>query len=102
MANRPERLTVDEQRARLTDIPGWEIVDDGLVRQLQFSDFATAFGFMAAAAVVAERLDHHPEWSNVYSRVTIRLTTHDAGGLTELDYGLAARMSELAVGLGAS
>ncbi len=102
MANHPERLTEDEQRQRLTDLPGWEIADDGLTRELRFPDFASAFGFMAGAAVVAERLNHHPEWSNVYNRVTVRLTTHDAGGLTSLDYELAAAMSGLAGGFGAT
>jgi 4a-hydroxytetrahydrobiopterin dehydratase len=55
-----------------------------------------AFGFMASAALVAERMNHHPEWSNVYSRVTVRLSTHDVGGISELDFELAARMSDLA------
>jgi 4a-hydroxytetrahydrobiopterin dehydratase len=100
MANRPEQLSPDEQQQRLADVPGWEIAGDGLERTFRFPDFATAFGFMAAAAVVAERMNHHPEWSNVYNRVVVRLTTHDAGGLSALDYELAARMSDLAEGFG--
>ena len=65
----------------------WSITDEGraLERELQFSDFAAAFGFMTEMALVSERMNHHPEWFNVYNRVRIRLTTHDAGGLTELD-----------------
>lgn len=102
MSDGPTLLTDDEQHQRLTDVPGWSIADAGLDRQFQFPDFATAFGFMAAAAVVAERMNHHPEWSNVYNRVTVRLTTHDVGGLSALDFDLAARMSDLAGGFGAS
>ncbi len=96
-----ERLTDDEQRERLVDLPGWAIDGDGIHRQFQFPDFATAFGFMAAVAVVAERMNHHPDWSNVYNRVTVRLTTHDVGGLSIYDFDLAARMSEIAGGFGA-
>jgi len=94
---RPERLTTDQIDAALSGLDGWELVDDKLHRELRFPDFASAFGFMAAAATVAEKLDHHPEWSNVYSKVVVDLTTHDAGGITELDVRLATRMSELAV-----
>jgi 4a-hydroxytetrahydrobiopterin dehydratase len=90
------RLTADEVRERLATVPEWELDGDALVRTFTFGDFARAFGFMASAAVVAEKLNHHPEWSNVYSRVTVRLSTHDVGGLSELDFVLAARMSELA------
>ncbi|MEL6982606.1 MAG: 4a-hydroxytetrahydrobiopterin dehydratase [Actinomycetota bacterium] len=100
MANPPEQLGAEEQQQRLGDVPGWEIVGDGLERTFRFPDFAAAFGFMAASAVVAERLNHHPEWSNVYNRVTVRLTTHDAGGISAYDFDLAARMSDLAGGFG--
>ncbi len=97
-----ERLSDDEQQQRLAGVPGWAIEGDGIHRQFQFPDFATAFGFMAAAAVVAERMNHHPEWSNVYNRVTVRLTTHDVGGLSTYDFDLAATMSEIAGGFGAA
>ncbi len=90
------RLSGDEARDRLTGVPGWELDGDALVRTFTFADFARAFGFMASAAVVAEKMNHHPEWSNVYNRVTVRLSTHDVGGLSELDFQLAARMSDLA------
>jgi 4a-hydroxytetrahydrobiopterin dehydratase len=90
------RLSGDEARERLATAPGWELDSDALVRTFTFDNFARAFGFMAAAAVVAEKMDHHPEWSNVYNRVTVRLSTHDVGGLSELDFELAAKMSDLA------
>ena len=74
-----------EIRRRLPDAPGWERSGDRLRRELRFADFGAAFGFMTRLALVAEKLDHHPEWSNVWNRVDITLTTHDAGGLTEKD-----------------
>jgi 4a-hydroxytetrahydrobiopterin dehydratase len=74
---------------------GWEIVDGKLHRELQFDDFVAAFGFMAQVAIIAEKLNHHPEWSNVYNRVTIDLMTHDAGGITDKDHDLAARINAL-------
>jgi len=95
---RPPALEREAIEAALRDLPGWELRDDKLHRELRFADFAAAFGFMAAAATVAAEMDHHPEWSNVYSRVTVDLVTHDAGGVTELDLQLARRMSELAGG----
>ncbi len=94
---RPERLTDTEIATALDGLDGWELVDGKLHRALRFPDFSSAFGFMAAAATVAEKMDHHPEWSNVYSKVVVDLTTHDAEGVTELDVRLAGRMSELAV-----
>ncbi len=74
----------------------------GFCRELQFTDFVQAFGFMAAAALVAERMAHHPEWSNVYNRVNIELTTHDDGGVTDMDFALAAELSLLARRFGAT
>ena len=72
------------------DLPGWELADGKLRREFVFQDFVTAFGFMSQVALVAEKMDHHPEWSNVYNRVVVELQTHDAGGLTDLDFELAA------------
>lgn len=71
--------------------PGWSLSDDGLAvsATLEFSNFVEAFGFMSEVAIEAEKIDHHPEWSNVWNRVSITLTTHDAGGLTERDIALA-------------
>jgi 4a-hydroxytetrahydrobiopterin dehydratase len=91
-----ERLDDDQITAALTDLPGWSRSGDAIERSFEFADFVTAFGFMASCAIVAESMNHHPEWSNVYRTVSVRLTTHDAGGLTELDVDLAGRMNELA------
>jgi 4a-hydroxytetrahydrobiopterin dehydratase len=93
---RPVPLTDDELTAAVAGLAGWEVVDGKLHREFRFGDFACAFGFMASAATFAEKLDHHPEWSNVYNRVTVDLVTHDAGGITDLDVRMASRMSELA------
>ncbi len=80
----------------MTDpLAGWEQRDGALHRTFRFRDFVEAFRFMTAVALVAERMNHHPEWSNVYDTVTIRLTTHDAGGLTDKDRALAAEISAL-------
>lgn len=85
------RLTPAETQAALADLPHWTLSDDGLAinRTLRFADFAQAFGFMTRVAILAEKADHHPEWFNVYNRVDIRLTTHDAGGLSSRDVALA-------------
>lgn len=83
-------------QAKLKDTPGWQLREGKLHREFRFDDFVRAFAFMSAAAIIAEKMNHHPEWSNVYSRVTVDLTTHDAGGITELDFELAAAMSDLA------
>jgi len=93
---RPERLEQDEIDRRLSRLPGWTIEAGKLHREFGFADFNEAFGFMARAALVAEQLDHHPEWFNVYSKVRVDLTTHDVGGLSSLDFELAARMNDLA------
>ncbi len=89
---RAPRLDTEQVRERLAALPGWQLSDDGLAitRRFKFADFQQAFAFMTQVALAAERADHHPEWSNVYNRVEIRLTTHDAGGLTERDFALAA------------
>jgi 4a-hydroxytetrahydrobiopterin dehydratase len=92
------RLSDEEIAAGLRILPGWQREGDKLARQFKFASFVEAFGFMASAALVAERLDHHPEWKNVYNRVEVELTTHDSGGITTLDLDLARRMSELAPG----
>ena len=75
--------------AALADVPGWTRYGDGIDRVYKFADFVAAFAFMSRVALLAEKADHHPEWSNVYNRVTIRLTTHDAGGLSTRDFALA-------------
>lgn len=73
----------------------WSVVDDKLHKVFEFRDFVAAFGFMSSAALIAESMSHHPDWSNVYNRVTVNLSTHDAGGITELDFELARRMDGL-------
>ncbi len=92
---RPPKLSEAEARAALATVPGWRIADGKLHREFTFKSFVEAFGFMTSLALVAEAKDHHPEWFNVYSRVVIDLSTHDAGGLTRLDFELAAAANEL-------
>ena len=96
----PVRLTDTELHAALGAMPGWEIRDGRLHRTFRFADFSAAFGFMTRVALVAESMNHHPEWRNVWSVVEIDLTTHDAGGITALDVTLARRISELAQAAG--
>jgi 4a-hydroxytetrahydrobiopterin dehydratase len=83
-------------RVGLTELPGWQLRDGKLRREFVFDDFVGAFGFMARAALVAERMNHHPEWFNVYKRVRVDLTTHEAGGISQRDLELAAAMNRLA------
>ncbi|QEY31403.1 4a-hydroxytetrahydrobiopterin dehydratase [Synechococcus sp. RSCCF101] len=90
-----EPLTADAIAALPQALPGWELKEGKLHRELRFSSFVTAFGFMAQVALLAESLGHHPEWSNVYNRVVIDLTTHDCGGLSSLDRELAERINAL-------
>jgi 4a-hydroxytetrahydrobiopterin dehydratase len=90
-----ERAAIDEALAQLG---GWTLAGDGasISRSYKFASFIEAFGFMAKSALSAEKLNHHPEWFNVYSRVDVKLNTHDAGGLTELDFKLARAMDKAA------
>ena len=80
----------------LSKLPGWRLEAGKLHRDYQFADFVAAFSFMAGAALIAQAMDHHPEWSNVWNTVRVDLATHDAGGVTELDLKLAEAMEELA------
>lgn len=93
-----QKLDRDQRVVALAALSDWQLVDgrDAIVRTFRFSDFNAAFGFMCRAALVAEKLDHHPEWSNVYNRVEVTLTTHDADGLTQLDIDLATAMDAFA------
>jgi 4a-hydroxytetrahydrobiopterin dehydratase len=93
---RPELLVAQEIESRLTQLRGWRLESGKLHREFRFENFIAAFGFMTRVALVAEKMDHHPEWSNVYNRVKVDLTTHDAGGLTELDFELAGEMDAIA------
>jgi 4a-hydroxytetrahydrobiopterin dehydratase len=93
-----QKLTGDARKSALGKLSGWsETKDrDAISKKFVFEDFNAAFGFMTRAALVAEKLDHHPEWFNVYKTVEVTLSTHDAGGLTELDVKLAEAMNQLA------
>jgi len=93
---RPSRLSEAEIREALTRLADWELRDGKLHRTFRFANFSEAFGFMSRAALVAEKLDHHPEWSNVYATVSVDLVTHDAQGITVLDVELAAAMDAIA------
>ncbi|MFQ5614239.1 MAG: 4a-hydroxytetrahydrobiopterin dehydratase [Anaerolineae bacterium] len=90
-----EKMTAAQIEAGLKGLAGWELKEGKLHRQLKFKNFAQAWGFMTQVAMLAEGMDHHPEWSNVYSRVTIDLTTHEAGGISRLDFELAGKINRL-------
>jgi 4a-hydroxytetrahydrobiopterin dehydratase len=93
-----QKLSAEARKAALAKLKGWSDVGgrDAISKKFVFADFNEAFGFMTRAALVAEKLDHHPEWFNVYKTVEVTLSTHDAGGLTELDVKLAETMDKLA------
>ena len=88
-------LSADEVTRLVESLDGWELDGNALRRQLVFDSFVQAFGFMAQVALIAERLNHHPNWSNVYNRVDIAVTTHDAGGLTDLDVEFVRQVDAL-------
>ena len=90
------KLTETEIQAALGSLPGWSMANGKLHREYRFPDFVHAFGFMATAAVAIEAMGHHPEWLNVYNRVTVDLSTHDAGGVTVKDVELARKLEDLA------
>ena len=89
------KLTDDQIRSRLDGLPEWELREGKLHREFEFDGFVSAFAFMTALALVAERLDHHPEWFNVYNRVVIDLSTHDVGGISAKDFEFAEAASAL-------
>ena len=93
----PSLLTQPEQESQLQHLPLWQITrsPDCLVRTFVFADFIGAFAFMTASALHAEKMNHHPDWSNCWNTVTVHLSTHDKGGLTQLDFDLAKAMSQL-------
>jgi 4a-hydroxytetrahydrobiopterin dehydratase len=94
------REPFDPQAVRdaMSGLPAWSLAEDGksIGRAFRFRDFGEAFGFMARVALAAEKMDHHPDWSNVYNKVDVRLNTHDADGLTELDFKLARKIDRIA------
>ncbi len=89
------RLSQQEIEEAIATLKGWSLVDGKLHRELEFKDFIEAFGFMTRAAIVAQAMDHHPEWSNVYNKVRIDLHTHDADGVTKFDIELAKKLEAL-------
>ena len=97
-----QRLSAEERKSALAALSGWSEVSgrEAIARTYVFKDFNEAFGFMARAALVAEKSDHHPEWRNVYKTVEVMLSTHDAGGVTKLDIELAKAMNAIAGQLG--
>ncbi len=94
------RLSNEDIEKKLATVVGFRREGDKLVAEMKFKNFVDAFGFMTSVALVAEKLDHHPDWKNVYNRVSIELTTHDSGGITENDFALATRMVEIAARFG--
>ena len=94
--SRAVKLNAKSIAAALAKLPTWKIRSGKLHREYKFADFVTAFGFMSSAALVAQRMNHHPEWFNVWNTVRVDLTTHDAGGISALDVTLARTMEELA------
>lgn len=90
---RLSQIDIDEH---LKNLPGWSVVNEKLHKEFQFESFNQAFGFMTRAAMEIEKMNHHPEWFNVYNRISIELTTHDAGGITKNDVNLAKILNSLA------
>ena len=90
------RLSQTDIDEELKNLPGWSVVNEKLHKEFQFDSFNQAFGFMTRAAMEIEKMNHHPEWFNVYNKITIELTTHDAGGITKNDVNLAKILNSLA------
>ncbi|MGQ0376252.1 MAG: 4a-hydroxytetrahydrobiopterin dehydratase [Nitrososphaerota archaeon] len=89
------KLSDDQIKEKLKELQGWQLVNGKLHKEFQFKDFNQAFGFMTRAALHAEKMDHHPEWFNVYNKLKVDLMTHDAGGITENDVKLAKILNSL-------
>ncbi|MEK0369372.1 MAG: 4a-hydroxytetrahydrobiopterin dehydratase [Nitrosopumilus sp.] len=90
------RLSQTDIDEELKNLPGWSVINEKLHKEFQFDSFNQAFGFMTRAAMEIEKMNHHPEWFNVYNKITIELTTHDAGGITKNDVNLAKILNSLA------
>lgn len=89
------KLSDAEITARLPELDNWQLIDGKLLKTFTFESFVQAFGFMSSVALLAEAMSHHPDWSNVYNRVTIGLNTHDLGGVTDWDFDLAKRIDAI-------
>jgi 4a-hydroxytetrahydrobiopterin dehydratase len=96
MTNERRRLGAGEIETALAQLPGWSVKEEKLHRDYAFGDFVRAWGFMSAAALVIQQMDHHPEWSNVYDRVAVDLVTHDLKGISTRDVELARKLEDLA------
>jgi 4a-hydroxytetrahydrobiopterin dehydratase len=92
------KLSEQQIAADLRNLSGWSVEDGNLHRVFEFKDFAHAFGFMARVALAAEKMDHHPDWSNSWNKVTVNLSTHSAGGLTRNDFDLAEKIQQIYAG----
>lgn len=90
-----EPLSKNEIEERIKDLSGWSHEGEKIKKNFEFKNFVEAFGFMTQAALEAEKMDHHPEWFNVYSRVNVELATHEPKGISELDFALASKMNEI-------
>jgi 4a-hydroxytetrahydrobiopterin dehydratase len=99
-SKQPHKLTDAEIVEALKSVPGWSVEAGKLHREFRFGNFNQAFGFMTRAALYAEVMDHHPEWSNVYAKVVVDLVTHSANGITRLDFALAQKMDAIAGQIG--
>ena len=91
---RPPKLGTDESQSALQGLSGWKVRDGKLHKTFRFKDFVVAWGFMSRVALVAQAMDHHPDWSNSYNTVQVDLATHDAGGITHLDFTLAHKIED--------
>ena len=92
---KPEKVTEKQIAEELEKLPGWTIKSGNLHRSFEFADFSEAFGFMTRAAMIAESMGHHPDWSNVWNKVVVNLSTHSIGGLSNLDFQFAKKMQKL-------
>ena len=90
-----KKYTTEEAKKEVSKRKGWLLKKEGIEKEFEFKDFLEAFGFMTKVALLAEKANHHPEWSNVYNKVQIRLTTHDANGLTKKDFDLADKINDV-------
>ncbi len=93
--NRPVKLSDTDIKTAVDTLSGWKVIKNSLHRDFEFKDFVEAWGFMSRAALIAQSMDHHPEWFNVYNKVRVDLSTHDANGITSLDIELAKKMNLL-------